>query len=265
MKIDKRQTFVLITLLLALFGCNNDSDSSVIRSEEAQVNVDKGIIALNEGNFNEALALLGKAEALSSSDSETQLLRGKAYAGRAGVSVKSITQSLTANRTDGTTELAPSSSNIMGIMNYYDENEFKIRTTDTNKALALFVEQDPSLESLSNDDRATLAALAAVNATQNITLILKGDNPMKLSDQEIKNLVEDNFDAQADSLIKATDLALKLKYELVTAITATTGSITTAVVDASLTGSSLSDLENSKMDKAAFTTFMQTFNNDDRI
>jgi hypothetical protein len=258
MKIDKRHTFVLIILLAALFGCNSDGDSSALRSEEAQANVDKGIIALNEGNFNEALELIGIAEALSESDSETQVLLANAYAGRAGVSLESLTESLTGNYTDGTTELAPSLSKFIGMVNYYDENEFNLRTNDTTKALELFVAQD--IESLSDDDRATVATLATVNATQYITQILEGNHPAQLSDEEIKTLIEENFDTRAKSLIKAASLALELKYELVTAMTASTESITSVVLDAFLADSGLSDLENSTLDKAAFTTFIQTFN-----
>jgi hypothetical protein len=271
MIIDKRHTFVLIILIATLFGCNSDDDSSTLRSEDdsstlrseqAQANIEEGIIALNEGNFNEALELIGIAEALSDSDSEpdseTQILLANAYAGRAGVSLESLTESLTGNYTDGTTKLAPSLSKIMGMVNYYDENEFNVRTNDTTKALELFVAQD--IATLSDDDRATVASLATVNATQNITQILEGNHPALLSDEEIKTLIEDNFDTRADSLIKAASLALELKYELVTAMTATTDNITSVVLDVFLVDSGLSDLESSTLDKAAFTTFIQTFN-----
>jgi hypothetical protein len=271
MIIDKRHTFVLIILIATLFGCNSDDDSSTLRSEDdsstlrseqAQANIEEGTIALNEGNFNEALELIGIAEALSDSDSEpdseTQILLANAYAGRAGVSLESLTESLTGNYTDGTTKLAPSLSKIMGMVNYYDENEFNVRTNDTTKALELFVAQD--IATLSDDDRATVASLATVNATQNITQILEGNHPALLSDEEIKTLIEDNFDTRADSLIKAASLALELKYELVTAMTATTDNITSVVLDVFLVDSGLSDLESSTLDKAAFTTFIQTFN-----
>ncbi len=228
MKIEQRTCFVLILFALLAFslfagGCSSGDSSDPDpnpRPNAAQKKVDEGQAALEAGDYNTAVSNLAEADALAPNDPEIRTLRATAYASRAGVSVDSLTESLTDHYTDGSTALAPAPlPKIIGLMNYADPGEFAVRTMDTGKALDLMVAGDPTLASLGDEDRATVGALAMVHTLQQTTLILEGNSPARLTDAEIETLVSANYADHQEGLNRAVAVAAHTRGDLIAAMT----------------------------------------------
>jgi len=82
----KKQRYILIAvILLALYGCDSNLLESLADDSSEAANIEAAQIALNDGDYDEVISLIGDDYDPSEPDSQVARLLASAYMGKAGI------------------------------------------------------------------------------------------------------------------------------------------------------------------------------------